>query len=173
MATAALTSHHGPSSKPQTGRLSEKRPRNPRADIAEAISISTEQQHQQQQQPRRQGITPIATPMSHSEALDEIKRHCGERRSQDITAHLSRLFAALSAAVLATRFLVSLQYWEQQQAVRNYITCELEGSEHAHVWSLLLVGSQDLGCERSLRPSTLWCVTKWHGSTGVHGKPGW
>jgi hypothetical protein len=111
------------------------------------------------QQPRRQGITPIATPMSLSEALDEIKRHCGERRSLDITAQSPRLWAALAAAGLATQLKVILQYWEQQQAVRNCITCELEGSEHAHVWSLLLVGSQDLGCERTSRPATLGCLT--------------
>ena len=110
--------------------------------------MSTEQQ--QQQQPRRQRITPVATPKSHFEALAEIKRHCGERRSLDMTAQLPRLFAVLAAAVLASQFEVILQYWEQQQAVRNYITCELGGPEHENDWSLLLVGSQDLGCERTL-----------------------
>ena len=102
-----------------------------------------------------EGFAEYDRTMSHSEALDEMKRHWAERRSLDITAQLSRAFAAIGASVWAAQIKVIIQYWEQRQAVGNYITCELEGSEHAHVWSLLLVGSQDLGCERTLRPSTL------------------
>jgi hypothetical protein len=84
--------------------------------------MSSEQQHQQH---KRQRTALTATPRSHLEALAEIKRHCGERRSLDMAAKLPCLFAVLAAAVLATHFEVILQCWQQQHAVRNYITFEL------------------------------------------------